>query len=132
MIAAWGYVYKTIALTWVKTTKDGRFENRETKESLRARRFTSEQRITQGSHEAAAVSLSDAILQAIRAYPQGVSSNEILSHLSREFGMAVRPNHLGIVLQRHRRAGRLENRDQRWFMPGSAQREQSEQPAITG
>jgi hypothetical protein len=31
--------------------------------------------------------------------------------------MTVRPNHLGIALQRHRRAGRLESRDSRWFMP---------------
>jgi hypothetical protein len=43
--------------------------------------------------------------------------------LSREFGMTVRPNHLGIALQRHRRAGRLENRDQRWYLPSSAQGE---------
>ncbi len=42
------------------------------------------------------------------------------------------PNHLGIALQRHRRAGRLENRDQRWYLPSSAQREQSEQAAMTG
>jgi hypothetical protein len=39
-------------------------------------------------------------------------------------GMTVRPNHLGIALQRHRRAGRLENRDQRWYLPASAQSEQ--------
>jgi hypothetical protein len=38
--------------------------------------------------------------------------------------MTVRPNHLGIALQRHRRAGRLENRDQRWCLPASAQSEQ--------
>ena len=85
-----------------------------------------------GKQAAASVSLSDATLQAVRAHPQGASANEILSHLSREFGMEVRPNHLGIALQRHRRAGRLENRDQRWFLPASAQREQSEQAAMTG
>jgi hypothetical protein len=39
------------------------------------------------------------------------------------FPMTVRPNHLGIALQRHRRAGRLENRDQRWYLPSSVQRE---------
>jgi hypothetical protein len=33
--------------------------------------------------------------------------------------MTVRPNHLGIALQRHRRAGRLESRDSRWFLPQS-------------
>jgi uncharacterized protein (DUF4415 family) len=63
------------------------------------------------------MSLSDATLQAVKAHPQGASANEILTHLSREFGMAIRPNHLGIALQRHRRAGRLENRDQHWSVP---------------
>jgi hypothetical protein len=91
------------------------------------------QRRARGAKQAAAsVSLSDATLQAVRAHPQGATANEILSYLSREFGMAVRPNHLGIALQRHRRASRLENRDQRWFLPASAQREQSEQAAMTG
>jgi hypothetical protein len=28
----------------------------------------------------------------------------------------VRPNHLGMALQRHRRAGHLENRNQRWHL----------------
>jgi len=42
--------------------------------------------------------------------------------------MAVRPNHLGIALQRHRRAGRLENRDQRWVLPYSE--EESEHSAL--
>ena len=90
------------------------------------------QRRARGGKPAASVSLSDATLQAVRAHPQGASANEILSHLSREFGMAVRPNHLGIALQRHRRAGRLENRDQRWHLPASSQREQSEHAAMTG
>jgi hypothetical protein len=71
-------------------------------------------------------------LQAVQAHPEGATPNEILGYLSRQFGMNVRPNHLGIALQRHRRAGRLENRDQRWYMPQSAQREQSEQSAMTG
>jgi hypothetical protein len=43
--------------------------------------------------------------------------------------MTVRPNHLGIALQRHRRDGRLENRDQRWYLPPSAQSDQSGQSA---
>jgi hypothetical protein len=69
-----------------------------------------------------AVSLSDATLRAVQAYPEGATANEVLGYLSREFGMAVRPNHLGIALQRHRRAGRLESRDSRWFLPqGGAQ-----------
>jgi hypothetical protein len=76
--------------------------------------------------------LSDATLQAVKAHPDGATASDILNHLSREFGMAVRPNHLGIALQRHRRAGRLENRDQRWHLPTSAQREQSEHTAMAG
>ena len=63
------------------------------------------------------VSLSDATLRAVQAHGEGATSSEVLSYLAREFGMAVRPNHLGIALQRHRRAGRLEARDSRWFMP---------------
>ena len=66
---------------------------------------------------ASTISLSDATLRAVQAYPDGAAANEVLGYLSREFGMAVRPNHLGIALQRHRRAGRLESRDSRWFMP---------------
>ena len=66
------------------------------------------------------ISLSDATLRAVQAHGEGASPGEVLSYLSREFGMAVRPNHLGIALQRHRRAGRLETRDSRWFMPQSA------------
>jgi len=67
--------------------------------------------------------LSDASLKAVRAHRKGATSNDVLSYLSRRFGMTVRPNHLGIALQRHRRAGRLENRDQRWYLPSSVQSE---------
>ena len=66
---------------------------------------------------AQAVSLSDATLRAVQAHGEGATPSEVLSYLSREFGMTVRPNHLGIALQRHRRAGRLETRDSRWFLP---------------
>jgi hypothetical protein len=66
------------------------------------------------------VSLSDATLRAVQAHPEGATASEVMGYLSREFGMAVRPNHLGIALQRHRRAGRLESRDSRWFMPHQA------------
>ena len=76
------------------------------------------QRRARGRQQAAAsVSLSDATLQAVKAHPDGATATDILNHLSRELGMTVRPNHLGIALQRHRRAGRLETRDSRWFMP---------------
>lgn len=91
------------------------------------------QRRTRGAQQqASSVSLSDATLQAVQAHGEGATANEIMNYLSRQFGMSVRPNHLGIALQRHRRAGRLENRDQRWYLPQSAQREQSDQSAMTG
>ena len=98
----------------------------------RAAQRAPQRRARGGPRAAASVSLSDATLQAVRAHPDGATANDILNHLSREFGMTVRPNHLGIALQRHRRAGRLENRDQRWYLPASAQREQSEHAAMTG
>jgi hypothetical protein len=71
------------------------------------------------------VSLSDATLRAVQAHGEGATATDVLTYLSREFGMTVRPNHLGIALQRHRRAGRLENRDQRWYLPHAAQSEPS-------
>ena len=69
---------------------------------------------------ASALSLSDATLKAVEAHGEGATAAEVMTYLSRELGMSVRPNHLGIALQRHRRAGRLENRDSRWFLPHSA------------
>ena len=63
------------------------------------------------------LSMSDATLKAVEAHAEGATAAEVRGYLSRELGLAVRPNHLGIALQRHRRAGRLEQRDQRWFMP---------------
>jgi hypothetical protein len=66
------------------------------------------------------VSLSDATLKAVQAHNEGATASEVLNDLSREFRMTVRPNHLGMALQRHRRAGRLDNRDQRWYLPRSA------------
>jgi hypothetical protein len=66
------------------------------------------------------VSLSDATLKAVQAHNEGATASEVLNYLSREFRMTVRPNHLGMALQRHRRAGRLDNRDQRWYLPRSA------------
>jgi hypothetical protein len=65
------------------------------------------------------LSLSDATLRAVQQHPEGVTAGDVLTYLSRELGMSVRPNHLGIALQRHRRAGRLDNRDRRWFLPQS-------------
>ena len=66
------------------------------------------------------VSLSDATLRAVQAHGEGATPDQVLTYLAREFGMRVRPNHLGIALQ-HRRAGKLEeNRDHRWFIPGAS------------
>src|SRR5438552_18390102 len=80
-------------------------------------------RSARGGQQAPTVSMSDGILKAVQAHGDGATANAVLGYLSREFGMTVRPNHLGIALQRHRRAGRLENRDQRWYLPASAQTE---------
>jgi hypothetical protein len=74
----------------------------------------------QGKRQVPTMSLSDATLKAVQAHDEGATASEVLNYLSREFGMAVRPNHLGMALQRHRRAGRLDDRDQRWHLPRSA------------
>jgi hypothetical protein len=73
-----------------------------------------------GGQQAPAISLSDATLRAVQAHGEGTTINDVMNYLSREFGMTVRPNHLGIALQRHRRAGRLEYRDQKWYTEKSA------------
>jgi antitoxin HicB len=64
-------------------------------------------------------SLSDATLRAVQAHGEGVTAQEVRDYLSREFGMTVRLNHLGVALQRHRRKGQLENRDRRWYSPSA-------------
>jgi len=66
------------------------------------------------------LSLSDATLKAVQAHGEGATASEVLNYLSTEFRMTVRPNHLGMALQRHRRAGPLENRNQRWYVLPSA------------
>jgi hypothetical protein len=75
-----------------------------------------EKRRARGNQKTLGVSLSDATLKAVQAHDAGATASEVLNYLSREFGMTVRPNHLGMALQRHRRAGRLDNRDQRWHL----------------
>jgi len=59
-------------------------------------------------------SISDMVLQVVQAHTEGISAADILKQLSRE-GHIVRPNHIGVALQRHRRGGRLEQRDQLWY-----------------
>lgn len=66
--------------------------------------------------QASTMSLSDATLKAVQAHGEGVTASEVMVYLAREFGMTVKPNQLGAALQRHRRAHRLENRDQHWFI----------------
>jgi hypothetical protein len=67
----------------------------------------------------ARVSLGDATLRAVEAHGPGASAADLRKFLAEELGMAVRPNHLGMALQRHRRAGRLEQRDLLWYPPHS-------------
>ena len=74
------------------------------------------ERRSRGTKVAQGPSVSDAALRAVEAHGSGATAGEISDYLSRELGLTVRPNHLGIALQRHRRAGRLENRNQRWFL----------------
>lgn len=69
---------------------------------------------------AAELSLGDATLRAVGAHPQGIAAEDLRKYLASELGMQVRPNHLGMALQRHRRAGRLEQRDSLWLAPQSA------------
>jgi predicted RNase H-like HicB family nuclease len=79
-----------------------------------------EQLDTEHGGQAPTVSLSDATLRAVQVHGEGATTQDVRDYLSREFGMTVKPHHLGIALQRHRRAGRLENRDERWFSPARA------------
>src|SRR5437762_975677 len=67
-----------------------------------------------------AMPLGDASLRALEALGNEASAEQIRKHLSSQFGMQVRPNHLGMALQRHRRAGRLEQLDGRWSMAQAA------------
>jgi hypothetical protein len=75
------------------------------------------ERRARGVQKAPSLTLSDACLKAVQAHGEGATANEVLNYLSSEFGMTVRPNHLRAALQRHRRAGQLENRAQRWYPP---------------
>jgi hypothetical protein len=60
--------------------------------------------------------LGEAALRAVQAHPGGVSADAVRNYLAKQFRLQVRPNHLGMALQRHRRAGRLEIRDSRWHV----------------
>jgi hypothetical protein len=71
-----------------------------------------------------ALSLGDATLRAIAALGNGASAEDVHNYLGQQLGMDVRRNHLGMALQRHRRAGRLEERDARWWSQEPAATEQ--------
>ncbi len=65
----------------------------------------------------ARVSLGEATLRAVAAHGHGASAEDVRKFLADQLGMQVRPNHLGMALQRHRRAGRLDQRDLLWYPP---------------
>jgi hypothetical protein len=102
-------------------TRFVRPEARERRRSGRAARTASApaapQRRARAAQPPRALSVSEAVLSAVYAHPEGATASEVLNHLSREFGMTLRPNHLGIALERHRRAGRLEKWGSRWRSP---------------
>ena len=63
-----------------------------------------------------AMPLGEATLRAIGTLGNDVSAEQVREYLGREFGMQVRPNHLGMALHRHRRGGRLNEHDGSWSM----------------
>jgi hypothetical protein len=63
------------------------------------------------------VSLSDAALTACRSFPGGAIARNILPVVEKLLGTTVRSNHFGAALARHKRAGRLYERDGLWFPP---------------
>jgi hypothetical protein len=72
---------------------------------------------SRGGRKAAAkqaLPLGDATLRAVGALGNDVSAEQIRVYLGKQFGMQVRPNHLGMALQRHRRGGRLSEHDGSW------------------
>src|SRR5262249_22806705 len=74
----------------------------------------------ENTQQAKGTSLGDAPLTAVKPLAKGAATAQLREYLPRKFGLRVRPNHLGSALQRHRRAGRLETRDQRWYLPALA------------
>src|SRR5438067_1277499 len=80
-------------------------------QSSAARRITPRGERKPAKHE---VPLREATLRAVKALGKEASADQIRGYLGRKFGMQVRPPHLGRALQSHRRAGRLEQRDERW------------------
>jgi hypothetical protein len=104
-------------LTPTKTAARGRGKRAQIAETTKpapARRG-----VGRGKRKAAAkqaLPLGDATLRAVETLGNDVSSEQIRGYLGKQFGMQVRPNHLGMALQRHRRAGRLIEHDGNWSM----------------
>ncbi|HEY8874874.1 MAG TPA: hypothetical protein VIM52_17730 [Stellaceae bacterium] len=71
------------------------------------------------------MSLGDATLRAVAMHGNGISAEDVRKYIADQLGMQVRPNHLGMALQRHRRAGRLDQRDLLWFPRRSGEAETS-------
>lgn len=71
-----------------------------------------------------AMPLRDATLRAVEGLGNA-SAEQIRGYLGEQFGMQVRPVHLGRALQSHRRAGRLSEDQGRWSMVHPASSEAS-------
>jgi hypothetical protein len=96
--------------------REARARTAETAAPAEPRRRGQRKRRPRGSTPAkSGIVLGDATLRAVAAHDEGATAEQVREYLGREFGMQVRPNHLGMALQRHRRGGRLEQRDGRWF-----------------
>ena len=78
-------------------------------------RFTRARPGPRRARHASGLSLGEATLQAVAAHDGGASAAELRTFLAEQLAMAVRANHLGMALQRHRRAGRLEQRELLWY-----------------
>src|SRR5712691_5232041 len=75
---------------------------------------TRAQPVRRGRRAAAAKTQAE---RAVAAHGHGASAEDVRKFLADQLGMQVRPNHLGMALQRHRRAGRLDQRDLLWYPP---------------
>jgi hypothetical protein len=73
-------------------------------------------RAKEGKAAMPSLPIGDATLRAVEAHGNGISAAQIRDYLAQELGLSVRLNHLGMALQRHRRAGRLEERNSQWWV----------------
>ena len=68
--------------------------------------------------KSSSITMGDAALKAVTEHP-GATNAQVGTYLTKMLGKAIRPNHIGISLARHKRAGRLETRDGKWYPPAS-------------